>query len=79
MSKIANGERPSLPPGMPASLAKIVADCWAQDPGARPSMVDAVADLGALMEAHKGDATARCGDLDAAAAAAAAPAVAAVV
>ncbi|EGB04475.1 hypothetical protein AURANDRAFT_14498, partial [Aureococcus anophagefferens] len=38
MSKIANGERPTLPPGMPRRLAAVVEDCWAQDPAARPTM-----------------------------------------
>ena len=63
MSKIANGERPTLPPGMPRRLAAVVEDCWAQDPAARPTMVDAIAEISAFRDARPDDG-ATCGDLD---------------
>jgi serine/threonine protein kinase len=31
------GDRPPTPEDMPPALARLCADCWAQDPGARPS------------------------------------------
>jgi len=38
MSKIANGERPTLPSDMPSGLKLLVSRCWSQRPADRPNM-----------------------------------------
>ena len=66
MSKIAAGERPAFPPGMPRALVDLVRACWAQDPRDRPTMVEAIGTLKGAVTAVD-DASATCGARDAAA------------
>jgi hypothetical protein len=44
--------RPSKPHKMPHKLWDLVQDCWAQDPGARPGMSEAVNRLARMREAE---------------------------
>ena len=38
MVQVASGERRPLPDSIPEALRQIIADCWAQDPKARPKI-----------------------------------------
>ena len=38
MMQVASGERRPLPESIPEALRQIIADCWAQDPKARPKI-----------------------------------------
>jgi len=48
MSKIAAGERPSLPDDMPPRLGALVSQCWAQATADRPTMTHVLDELTAL-------------------------------
>lgn len=41
-SAMMNGERPEIPPDVPDFFRKMIIDCWAQDPEARPSFDEIV-------------------------------------
>ncbi len=44
---VVEGRRPTLPSdgSVPAGVAMLIQRCWAQDPRARPSFLDCVAEL----------------------------------
>ncbi len=46
---VDRGERPALPAGVHAGLGALIARCWAQAPGERPSASDVVVQLAALL------------------------------
>jgi hypothetical protein len=48
---VNRGERPPLPPDMPATYATLIQDCWRQEPSERPRVQDVLARLRAIQGA----------------------------
>ncbi len=46
--QVFSGARPHMPEGLPAGYARLITDCWARDPAARPSFPAVHARLAAL-------------------------------
>jgi hypothetical protein len=49
--KIKAGERPALHPETLPKYAKLLCDCWAQDPNTRPNFKNAVTVLSMIQQA----------------------------
>jgi hypothetical protein len=46
------GQRPPMPADAPPPLAQLITECWAADPGARPSAAEVVGRLDVIAAAH---------------------------
>eukprot|EP00775_Hariotina_reticulata_P010407 gene10407-10565_t len=49
--QVANGHREPLPPYWPASVKRLITDCWSQDPSRRPGFKEVMKRLYALKQA----------------------------
>ena len=59
---MAQGLRPTIPGTCPEGLARLIQECWDQDPRQRPSMTAALKRIRKM--SHKGFAAAVCDDDD---------------
>jgi len=53
---VLSGQRPDVPADVPAGLASLIRDCWAAEPGARPTMTGALHRLDVILQVMEAEA-----------------------